>query len=415
MPLESPEIQAKRNAPENAFNKINQGYKLLPASPKSAFVPAEDNPQITVEYLPDQDSLGEYLYIRRPDNDSEFIDYLNKCIPSVTKFQEATKQSYFLIPFSWTSDEASDGDLPKQLKYGKSIIRNNNKYLIANAIHQVLSGNETNGFQCYMDSLRLSLLFDADGADDVADMWRNELSAFHLFHKIARKASSDTLQKTIQETLSLRDKIGSGIKNIEFLFRELDSYKDPLSARSVDMKNIRNLLPSRAITSRLKSRIYCYLIKYSQIRLHSFILVHKDEFLGLSQKSFQVAKCSLEKYRNKKNSYFDLSTCFISKLSRIVESRANARLVFDGIVLLCGMELFRRDKGFYPESLDQLTPDYLTQTPLDPFSGEPLKYTRKSIDNYLLYSIGNDGKDNGGRQKATENDIVIHQPRNQES
>ncbi len=56
---------------------------------------------------------------------------------------------------------------------------------------------------------------------------------------------------------------------------------------------------------------------------------------------------------------------------------------------------YRSDHGKFPATLDALVPKYITEIPLDPFSGEPLKL--KAIKGGLiLYSVGKDGKDDGG-------------------
>jgi hypothetical protein len=61
----------------------------------------------------------------------------------------------------------------------------------------------------------------------------------------------------------------------------------------------------------------------------------------------------------------------------------------------------------YPDTLRELTPDYLTSTPVDPFDGLPLRY-RKKDGGYLLYSIGPDLKDDSGeRMNGKEGDIVF--------
>lgn len=50
----------------------------------------------------------------------------------------------------------------------------------------------------------------------------------------------------------------------------------------------------------------------------------------------------------------------------------------------------------YPETLEALTPAYLQAVPRDPFGdGTPLRY-RRTKDRYVLYSVGPDGKDDGG-------------------
>jgi hypothetical protein len=50
-----------------------------------------------------------------------------------------------------------------------------------------------------------------------------------------------------------------------------------------------------------------------------------------------------------------------------------------------------------PENLDQLKPKYIAAVPADPFDGAPLRY-RRLEKGYLVYSIGRDLHDDGGRE-----------------
>ena len=59
------------------------------------------------------------------------------------------------------------------------------------------------------------------------------------------------------------------------------------------------------------------------------------------------------------------------------------------------IERYRRIHGQPPDALDQLTPDFLGNSPLDPFDGAPLRY-RADATGYKVYSIGADGIDQGG-------------------
>jgi hypothetical protein len=59
-------------------------------------------------------------------------------------------------------------------------------------------------------------------------------------------------------------------------------------------------------------------------------------------------------------------------------------------------ERFRLDHACWPESLDQLTPKYLSAVPNDPFIHGPLKF-RKLSDGLFIYSVGFDGRDDGGK------------------
>jgi hypothetical protein len=62
---------------------------------------------------------------------------------------------------------------------------------------------------------------------------------------------------------------------------------------------------------------------------------------------------------------------------------------------LLATERFRQAEGKWPASLDQLRPRFLSEVPLDPFDGKPLRYKRLE-DGVIVYSVGADGTDNGG-------------------
>lgn len=78
-------------------------------------------------------------------------------------------------------------------------------------------------------------------------------------------------------------------------------------------------------------------------------------------------------------------------LSVSVQDRIRARTVRAAIAC----ELYRRAEGAYPETIDQLAPTYLDRVPLDPFTGDPMRYARVG-PSFTIYSVGNDRQDNGG-------------------
>jgi hypothetical protein len=61
------------------------------------------------------------------------------------------------------------------------------------------------------------------------------------------------------------------------------------------------------------------------------------------------------------------------------------------------LRAYQADHGSYPASLSQLVPSYLHSLPSDPFAvSGPLRY-RKTGSKYVLYSVGPDGVDDGGK------------------
>lgn len=64
------------------------------------------------------------------------------------------------------------------------------------------------------------------------------------------------------------------------------------------------------------------------------------------------------------------------------------------IELACAIELFRITNQRYPETLEELAAQGFS-VPIDPFSGDQMRYQRKG-SRYLLYSVGWDCVDDGG-------------------
>jgi hypothetical protein len=77
-------------------------------------------------------------------------------------------------------------------------------------------------------------------------------------------------------------------------------------------------------------------------------------------------------------------------------------------LLWCAIERFRLKHGRIPDKLSELTPKFIDAVPCDPVTGLPLVYARKGDKDYLLYSIGWNGLDDGGvtRKRNTEGDWV---------
>lgn len=92
---------------------------------------------------------------------------------------------------------------------------------------------------------------------------------------------------------------------------------------------------------------------------------------------------------------------------------ARLRLLTVELALRC----YRSGQGHGPERLDQLVPKYLKRVPMDPFNGSSLIYKSQGT-NWLLYSTGVDGKDDGGKPvgrsmsgSVSQGDLFFDSPR----
>ena len=81
--------------------------------------------------------------------------------------------------------------------------------------------------------------------------------------------------------------------------------------------------------------------------------------------------------------------------NQIMDSEARRRIVVTAIAL----KRYELKHGKYPTMLSDLAPAFISSVPLDPVDGKPLRY-RLAGGNFLLYSVGENGKDDGGNASS---------------
>jgi hypothetical protein len=93
----------------------------------------------------------------------------------------------------------------------------------------------------------------------------------------------------------------------------------------------------------------------------------------------------------------DVLLALLAPAIRKVQSASDrAEQVERNLHLAFALAAYRADTGRYPEKLSELAPKYLSAVPGDLFSGKALIY-KPSEKGYLCYSVGPNGKDDGGR------------------
>jgi len=73
-------------------------------------------------------------------------------------------------------------------------------------------------------------------------------------------------------------------------------------------------------------------------------------------------------------------------------------------LLACALERYRLKNGAYPATLAELVPVYLPALPLDIVTLQPMHYERTAADQFNLWSIGWDNKDDHGRPDSRHGD-----------
>jgi hypothetical protein len=114
-----------------------------------------------------------------------------------------------------------------------------------------------------------------------------------------------------------------------------------------------------------------------------------------------------------------LGQVFVSLLLPALSAAANAEdrgtMRFELTRLAFGLAAYRAQHGSYPGRLADLAPKHIAEAPKDIFGAADLRY-RLEGSGYLLYSIGQNGKDDGGkgREEAKSgedwDDLVVRMP-----
>jgi hypothetical protein len=92
-----------------------------------------------------------------------------------------------------------------------------------------------------------------------------------------------------------------------------------------------------------------------------------------------------------------LLSIFLPSFERIIEYSYQNKADVQATLTIIAILRCKQDTGDFPENLEQLTTRaYLKELPMDPYTDEPLTYLR-TADNFILYSIGHNFKDDGGK------------------
>jgi hypothetical protein len=82
-------------------------------------------------------------------------------------------------------------------------------------------------------------------------------------------------------------------------------------------------------------------------------------------------------------------------VEEVISRRDRLNTMLDLARLAISLQIYHETHGVYPEVLENLKPDLISEIPEDRLSGKPYVYRRQNGD-FVLYSISADGVDDGG-------------------
>jgi hypothetical protein len=93
---------------------------------------------------------------------------------------------------------------------------------------------------------------------------------------------------------------------------------------------------------------------------------------------------------------------------RVFDKSLQAQGRIDLAHTACALERYRLAHGQYPDSLEALVPAFLPKLPPDLMSRKPLVYRRDTPQSYLLYSVGRNLVDDGGKLVCNKNGVITY-------
>jgi hypothetical protein len=137
---------------------------------------------------------------------------------------------------------------------------------------------------------------------------------------------------------------------------------------------------------------------------HAVLLVHLNECCRIAQLPFRDQRAKWlrlnDDIQNLKAQSANESRWIFSILLAPAAQKVSLSAQADKAHVSCTLaalaaERFRLANQRWPETLDELCPQFFPKVPTDPFDGEPLRMSKRD-DGVVIYSVGRDGEDNGG-------------------
>jgi hypothetical protein len=121
-----------------------------------------------------------------------------------------------------------------------------------------------------------------------------------------------------------------------------------------------------------------------------------EELASVTPYKARTLQPTLSEYSSRIAGVNPLLCAMLPAVSRVADVSWTSRANCYALVAQIAAERYRRDKGAYPQSMEELqSAGYLKELPMDPWSDKPLVY-RRTGEGYTIYSVGTNFVDDGG-------------------
>lgn len=357
---EPPEFVAKRlDRENNAYYALLDAAALLPLTPPEIGY-IKDETGFGSNFKPEPESVGSLIRVWRPDDDTLLLEFVEKSKPAMELARAAASKPYFLFPpVDWT---ASYEQLERPVFQNLLPLYQLRGLLVLDSASKSCSTNPAeDACRLMQQALDLSFKMNADRY-----CWFEPAETFAT--NVIRKSCIEHQREMLQWLDETRRTWTPQQAGIDFCIRHM----------------LKSELPRDTGYSRRWWRRVSRSAEDRVVFLREKLFVRRHETLYREAAQLIYLQYNLQKEKFKplqtpSRRYFDLSP---HGASVNANSRFFARV--DGLRIAIALELYRHDHASYPDSLDSLAPDYLSELPLNPYDGSAFSYQREGKD-YILY------------------------------
>ena len=193
-------------------------------------------------------------------------------------------------------------------------------------------------------------------------------------------------------------------------------FSDPDGPEPIWVKWLMEIPYSEELLEGLRKQIYCRVWRFAWAH-QAELKILKDmqtliELTRITTKnaSYLAVKPDLEalvqKLGDKNKSFYDrlrfpLTDEVIITIPAILKP-ARAEADRAQCITAIALKRYSLRYGKLPDTLSALVPEFIAAVPVDYLDGQPIKYRLNADGSFTLYSVGEDGKDDGGDMKLSE-------------
>jgi len=136
----------------------------------------------------------------------------------------------------------------------------------------------------------------------------------------------------------------------------------------------------------------------SLVRYYELLAARNAKWIAGDLPAAQIGEDPTDQLKRERPTiYARLTLMLAPALSKTMEKADRLLAISRMAEIACALERYRLAHNQYPETLNALAPSLISAIPTDPCTSKPFQYRRNENATYQLYSLGLNGRDDGGK------------------